>query len=175
LPNNKYNRTEAVSYALKYALKPNPKYPYYKGDDCTNFISQCLQAGGCKNHFHTTHPWWCIDDKTSICWSVAASLYWYIKVCTEEKKFGIRAVTKSIKGNYNYSKSIADIIELGDIIQYMNYNNRIQHSVIITDFTIKNSIKHPLISQHTHGAINIPWTREFKKTIFHHIIGINEY
>ena len=42
-----YDRNKAKAYALKYALKPNPNYPFYSGDgDCTNFTSQCLKAGG---------------------------------------------------------------------------------------------------------------------------------
>ena len=44
---NRYNRTEAVNYALKYAKERNPKYHDYtnEGGNCTNYISQCLYAG----------------------------------------------------------------------------------------------------------------------------------
>ena len=38
-----YNRTAAVDYARKWALKRNPAYYNFDsvGGDCTNFASQC--------------------------------------------------------------------------------------------------------------------------------------
>jgi len=168
-----YNRKAASEYAIKYGLSPNPQYVYYQGDDCTNFISQCLAAGGAKNHYHPTHPWWYQNGRTSICWAVAASLYWYIKVMTKENQLGIKAKTISIKGDGLYDSSIADLLEMGDIIQYRNNQDRIQHSVIISGFNVVNGIKEPLICQHTYEAINIPWRKNFKETIFHHIVSIS--
>jgi hypothetical protein len=51
LRNNNYNHREAVQYALRYGMNPNPSYRFmgvYQtvGGDCSNFISQCLRAGG---------------------------------------------------------------------------------------------------------------------------------
>ncbi|MBC7958222.1 MAG: amidase domain-containing protein [Vallitaleaceae bacterium] len=172
-PDSIYNRTAAVQYAKKYAMVPNPAYPYYHGDDCTNFVSQCLQAGGCKNNFNTTHPWWCLGNRTSICWSVAHSLYWYIAVSTKENRNGIKAKTYIIEGNDRYSPEIANILQLGDLIQYINSRDKIQHTAIITGFVQIDGMKQPLISQHTYEALNIPWAKAHKKTIFHHIIEIN--
>ncbi|WP_058484827.1 amidase domain-containing protein [Defluviitalea phaphyphila] len=168
-----YDRQKAVEYAIKYGLFPNTEYVYYQGNDCTNFISQCLRAGGAKNHYHPTHPWWYENGKSSICWAVANSLYWYIRVMSTENKFGIKAKTISIKGDYLYNPSISHLLEIGDIIQYRNNNNKIQHSAIISGFEIRKGIKEPLICQHTFEAINITWRKNFKETIFHHIIGIN--
>ena len=44
----KYNREAAIEYARKYALSKNPQYYFFGGigGDCTNFVSQCLHAGG---------------------------------------------------------------------------------------------------------------------------------
>jgi len=42
-----YDRKKAVEYALKYAEKRNPAYPNVQLN-CTNFVSQCLAAGGKK-------------------------------------------------------------------------------------------------------------------------------
>lgn len=168
-----YNRKGAVEYAIRYGKHPNPDYIYYHGDDCTNFISQCLQAGGAKNHYHPTHPWWYQNGKTSICWAVAASLYWYIRTMTKENRFGIKAKTVSIKGDGLYNLSVANLLEVGDVIQYRNNQNRIQHSTIITGFSNSGGIKEALVSQHTFEAVNIPWRKNFKETIFHHITSIN--
>ncbi len=172
-PDKIYNRSAAVGYAKKYGMVPNPKYPFYRGDDCTNFVSQCLQAGGCKNTFHRTHPWWCLGKKTSICWAVAHSLYWYILKGTKEGIPGIKAITTTIDSNDRYSAAIAAQLEVGDLIQYINQRDKIQHTAIITDFYQVDGLKHPLITQHTYEAVNIPWPKAHKSTIFHHIVEIN--
>lgn len=43
-----YNRDNAVNYARKWALGRNPVYLDFEelGGDCTNFVSQCVHAGG---------------------------------------------------------------------------------------------------------------------------------
>lgn len=61
--NNIYLREKAVAYATTYALTPNPQYRYLpivnnNGGDCTNFISQCLLAGGTPMKFNGEYPWW---------------------------------------------------------------------------------------------------------------------
>ena len=40
-----YNAAAAVSYARNYCKKYNKEYPSFNGD-CSNFVSQCLNAGG---------------------------------------------------------------------------------------------------------------------------------
>ncbi|WP_343029932.1 amidase domain-containing protein [Alkalibaculum sporogenes] len=166
-----YDKNSAVQYALKYALEPNNNYIYYQDNDCTNFISQCLRAGGAQNDFNTSHPWWYNNGKNSICWSVAHSLFWYIRVCTQENRFGIKANTYYLNDNNKYKQDIEGLIKLGDIIQYKNYQDRIQHSTIITGFD--NVDNEPLVSQHTFEGRNVSWRKNFKQVIFHHITSIN--
>lgn len=165
-----YDRKAAVQYALAYALNPNPSYIYFEGNDCSNFISQCLRAGGAKNDFNKTHPWWYYGGKASICWSVAASLYWYIRTRSVRNAFGIKAKTFYLTDYDSYSRKIQGKIMLGDLIQYRNTKGIIQHSAIITDFDRKGE---PLISQHTVNGKNLIWRKHFPEIIFHHITGIN--
>lgn len=165
-----YKYREAVSYALKYAINPNDKYVYFENDDCTNFVSQCLRAGGAKNHFHPTHPWWYVNNKASICWSVAESLYWYILVSSKEGKLGIKAVTTYLNGDNNFNNSIP--IQLGDIIQYRNNKGKVYHSAIVTNFVSTAKFKEPQISQHTYNKVNTTWRKNANQTIFHHITSI---
>ncbi|MGO5066394.1 methylase [Clostridium sporogenes] len=152
---NRYLRENAVAYATSYALSPNPKYKYLpivgnNGGDCTNFTSQCLLAGGAPMKFNKEYPWWynnnntinVMDDTWSICWSVAHSLYYYLKVNQERNSFGA-------KGLEIYNKNDLNI---GDLVFFKDNNRRIFHSAIITSF--KN--KEPLISQHTFNELNIP-------------------
>ena len=42
----KYNRKFAVNYARRWAYLRNNQYPWFIRGDCTNFVSQCLHAGG---------------------------------------------------------------------------------------------------------------------------------
>jgi hypothetical protein len=165
-----YDNAAAAAYALKYALAPNPAYVYFDGNDCTNFVSQALRAGGCENDYNDSHPWWYANREASVCWAVAHSLYWYIRTNTAENRFGIKADTYAIADNDQYPQKIAGRIVVGDIIQYRNFQDRIQHSAVITAF---DAAGEPLVSQHTYDAKNVSWRRNFKEVIFHHITRIN--
>lgn len=165
-----YDRDAAVQYALAYALNPNPSYVYFEGNDCTNFISQCLRAGGAKNDFNNTHPWWYNSGQTSICWAVAASLFWYIRTRSDRNLFGIKAQTFYINDYDTYASKIEGRVVLGDLIQYRNTKGIIQHSTIITAFDKKGE---PLVSQHTRNGKNLTWRKHFPQIIFHHITSIN--
>lgn len=65
--NRYFSNTAAVAYAQKYALNYNPEYRDFtdQGGDCTNFVSQCLHAGGLNlssawkpytNAWYSVHP-----------------------------------------------------------------------------------------------------------------------
>jgi hypothetical protein len=156
---NNYLRERAVNYALKYALSPNPEYIYFLehgdgGGDCSNFISQCLRAGGAPMDFGGPRPWWYNkgaggtgDDRWSVSWAVAHSLYWCLKVRNELKLPGLKG------------EEVIDInmLEMGDVIQYENYSGIVYHSGIVTSFGYEGGRKIPLISHHTYNAINVPY------------------
>lgn len=163
---NRYNRNDAVKYALSYALTPNPNFRYFAshgdgGGDCSNFISQCLLAGGANMDFSSQKPWWYkrgytrAQDKWSISWSVAHSLYWTLKSRNELKLPGLKAIE---------APDISSL-ELGDIIQYENKNGIIYHSGIVTDFTFDKGVKLPLISQHSFDAMNISYYKPAAKKV----------
>ncbi len=44
-PEDGYDAEAAIAYAMDYALSHNPEYPLFE-NNCTNFVSQCLVAGG---------------------------------------------------------------------------------------------------------------------------------
>jgi len=155
---NKYNRVEAVYYATKYAIKPNKEYKYFKsineeGGDCTNFVSQCLKAGGAPLDYNNARPWWydIKSGKASICWGVAHSLYWYLKINQSANR-------NTIKG-----LEVEDIskLEIGDLIFYENFNNIIFHSTIITSFMKADGYSQPLISQHTLEQLNVTYKKDY--------------
>jgi hypothetical protein len=53
-----YSATNAISYARSYALFPynTLNYPYFISGDCTNFVSQCVYAGGMSKSLPGTLP-----------------------------------------------------------------------------------------------------------------------
>ena len=48
-----YDRRAVVAYADAWALKVNPEYWSSPDNDCANFVSQCLAAGGLRPTFDT--------------------------------------------------------------------------------------------------------------------------
>ena len=55
-----YQREKAIAYAHEWAFKRNPAYVDFDplGGDCTNFISQCLHAGGAVMNFTKDIGWY---------------------------------------------------------------------------------------------------------------------
>ena len=75
-PTLAYNPTAAAQYADQWALSRNPAYRQYS-EDCTNFVSQALHAGGyaytgsSKTHYQS---WYYNSSENSFTWSVAPDL-----------------------------------------------------------------------------------------------------
>jgi hypothetical protein len=53
----RYDRRAAVAYADAWALKSNPAYWSSPDNDCANFVSQCLAAGGLRPTFDAGRAW----------------------------------------------------------------------------------------------------------------------
>lgn len=166
---NQYSRMNAVKYARAYALHPNPGFRYFPlinndtSGDCTNFISQCLLAGGAPMDFNSSHAWWynkantasTKDDTWSISWTVAHSFYWLLKTNEQSKASGIKGL------------EVHDIksLELGDLILYENDKGIIFHTAIITAF--RNS--QPLVSHHSFEALDLFYKSSWKANRIHFI------
>lgn len=92
---HKYNATSAAKYARRWGESRNPKFEDFRSADCTNFVSQCLLAGGkaktipddamkkyCKS---TTKYWYMIGPFGRYCniwyystaWSTVSHFYTY--------------------------------------------------------------------------------------------------
>lgn len=78
---SKYN---AVTYAENYALTHNSSWPYFSGANCTNYVSQCLKAGGIAmdtNHTDRSN-WYMVRNINNAWiwgypWTVAQDFYTY--------------------------------------------------------------------------------------------------
>lgn len=139
-----YDGEAAAEYAILWARGENPNYEHYS-KDCTNFVSQCIYAGGIDMNGSCTAPG--VYDTTSDWYSQvfytsnASGNYQY-------KEFGVTTSWIRVADLYTYlllnegktSSSchshslLIDNVEVGDIVQlYDETTFSTHHSIIITD------------------------------------------
>lgn len=76
-----YDRDKAISYAQQWAYSRNPSYYNFDtvGGDCTNFISQCLHAGGCVMNYTRDTGWYYKSPRDrAAAWSGVDYLYRFL-------------------------------------------------------------------------------------------------
>ncbi|ADQ40445.1 peptidase domain protein [Caldicellulosiruptor acetigenus I77R1B] len=166
--NINYNRAGARSYALKYAISPNPKYADFSnyGGDCTNFASQVLfEGGGLAQIASSTSG---IESDTN---------YWFYKTSTNRSTSWTGAEEfRRHWGNSNgfgkkrayqikilpvwyavekFKTEVYDFLKEGDIVQHVNaYSSTYgrdasYHSQIVHDKKYQNGIYDILYAQHS--------------------------
>jgi hypothetical protein len=156
-----YNRGAAVGYAYRYALKPNPAFRYFPlantGGDCSNFLSQCLSAGG----IPMNSQWWykkgnpstTNDDTWSQTWTIAHSLYWYLKSNAQSGAYGPKGFETTDKQS----------LQSGDFVYFEDNRGIMFHSAIITSI----SGTQILVAQHSYEALNIPYQNSWPASKIH--------
>ena len=140
-----YNRLKAVQYAERWWNDYNPAYKKFEVD-CTNYISQCLHAGGApmRGYPNRTQGWWMQSNNWSFSWSVANSMRWYLP----GSKFGLRA----------REETSADKLKLGDVICYdFQGDGRFDHTTIVTGHDANGM---PLVNAHTTNSRLRYWAYE---------------
>ena len=138
----RYNPSAAINYARNHAENPNRNdYPYFSNADCTNFVSQCVVAGGMGmngapkqvGHENTTDKWYCslfsewhgnyeyVDYGYSTSWSVAGDFYAYWH-------------NRSASSGAAYSSSdVLASTSAGSVVQLVSpQTGAIYHSIILT-------------------------------------------
>ncbi|MBK5461937.1 amidase domain-containing protein [Peribacillus sp. TH27] len=123
------NIADARAYAKKYYKNYNPSYPEYS-QDCTNFVSQILNAGGKSKVVSNSNAKLVSDNK-----------YWYIKSLPKGGKGRSASwtvvpdlyshLTRKQKGYSSTSKSsIISNAKAGDVIQFKRSDSkRYTHSM----------------------------------------------
>ncbi len=137
-----YDALAAVKYAERYWNDHHFAYPVF-ANDCTNFISQCLYAGGAKMHGESrTSGWWIRNGSWSYSWTTAHALYLYLK----HAKSGLRGVFVSDPRE----------LLLGDIICYdFEGDGRFNHTTIVVN---KNAEGEPFVNAHTTNSRQRFWS-----------------
>ncbi len=80
-----WDKQKAAAYAETYAINENKSWPYFS-NDCANFVSQCLKAGGVAMDTSRTNraDWWMAKNMNGAWiwgypWTVAQSMYDYFR------------------------------------------------------------------------------------------------
>ncbi|WLV25473.1 amidase domain-containing protein [Aciduricibacillus chroicocephali] len=142
-PEQPYNRLAAVQYAERWWNDFNPQYHRFHNDDCTNYISQCLFAGGAKmwGSPNRSRGWWYSGKSWSYSWAVAHSFRWYLSGTYQGLK------TKEVE-------SPQELVP-GDIICYdFQGNGKFDHNTIVVN---KDAEGMPLVNAHTNNSRNRYW------------------
>jgi hypothetical protein len=142
-----YNRLRAVQYADAYWDKPNAKFLEFEVN-CTNYISQCLFAGGAPMNYTGKREsgWWYKGregsrELWSYSWAVAHSL-----------EHQLRTARAGLRGQLVESPHE---LELGDVIIYdWDGDRRFQHSTIVTGFDAAGM---PLVNANTASSRHRYW------------------
>lgn len=140
-----YNRLKAVQYAEKWWNSYNPAYQKFEVD-CTNYISQCVHAGGApmRGYPNRNVGWWMQNKNWSFSWSVANAFPRYLETSTT----GLRA--KKVNS--------ATDLKLGDVICYdFEGDGRFNHTTIVTG---KDANGEPLVNAHTYNSRMRYWAYE---------------
>lgn len=135
----RYDRARARRYAETWWNGTNPRYEHFEAD-CTNFVSQCLFAGGAPMNYTGKREsgWWYQGrdgsrELWSYSWAVAHALHTLLS--TSKRGLGAERV------------NLPHQLSIGDVICYdWDGNGRFQHNAIVTDFDADGM---PLVNAHT--------------------------
>lgn len=140
-----YRRREAVQYAERWWNDYNPKYHQFI-NNCTNFISQCLRAGGAPmvGQPNRSKGWWYSGKNWSYSWAVANTFRWYLSGA----RSGLRGTEV---------QTAAELMP-GDVICYdFDGDGRWQHSTIVV---AKDEFGEPLVNAQTTNSRMRYWNYE---------------
>lgn len=152
--NSGYNRSNAAAYAKTYGNSHNEAYELLcsSGGDCTNFVSQCIFAGGLP--MLPNGAIWLVADKTNIQnWFYLAGLPgygddWVSHSFTSATAFNQHWGQTNMRAyqTIEYASSVQALEDIeflvwylkkGDVIQFKGSDGTFTHSMIIqSDITI---------------------------------------
>lgn len=133
-----YSASDAANYAVKWGEDQNSVYPNYNlsGGDCTNFVSQCIYAGGLAMNgssasvgtVDSTSKWYCIYIKSTLGVRKYAITTSWIRVSDFNTYLGslVSKSTKTTLSSLISSCSAGDVVQLADKTTGTPY-----HSIII--------------------------------------------
>lgn len=156
-----YNRRAAVRYALAWAFARNPRFYDFNdiGGDCTNFVSQCLYAGCRVMNYSELNGWYYINsDNRAPSWTGVTFLREFL-------------LTNRGPAVYGEEVPLSDI-RRGDVIQMVNSEGRLYHSVFVSAVLYPVTPESVFICAHSDDARNRRLsTYNYAEIVPIHIIG----
>ncbi|MFC7391592.1 amidase domain-containing protein [Scopulibacillus cellulosilyticus] len=141
----KYNRLKAVKYADQWWDSFNPEFQGFDVD-CTNYVSQCIFAGGApmKGKYNKSSGWWYEGKSWSYSWTVANAFRLYLNHVNNH--LGAVAVEKP------------EQLVPGDVICYdFQGDGKWDHTTFVTE---KDAYGMPLVNAHTTNSRHRYWSYE---------------
>lgn len=146
-----YDRAGAVAYADQWWNSYNPKYRYFSGNDCANYVSQSFYEGGkARMAYKTPYVWWydfkgtpsTSDDTWSYSWTGPHDQAYHLSRNLD---------VDEMRGTYVPS---ASELGLGDSIYYdFGGDGILDHSAIVVE--IRNGV--PYVNYHTNNTYHRHW------------------
>ena len=134
-----YLRTRAVEYARVWAFSRSPLFESYNGigGDCTNFVSQCVYAGGCVMNYTPDFGWYYISPtRRAPAWT-GVEFFYNFMISNE----GVGPFAE---------ETYPGGLELGDVVQLGRIDGDYYHTLIVTGYN-ENGY---LVSAHSNDAYN---------------------
>lgn len=149
-----------VEYARRWAFRRNPDFYSFDdiGGDCTNFVSQCIYAGGAVMNYTTDTGWYYISPyERAASWT---GVDYFYKFMTTNEGVGPFGEVVPIE-NAN----------IGDVIQISDYGVYHHTMLIVNKFG-----REIYIAAHTDDAFNRPLSSyDYDDLRCIHIIGAKKY
>jgi hypothetical protein len=143
----RYDRARVVQYAETWWSRPNPKYLEF-AVDCTNYVSQCLYAGGAPMHYTGKRGsgWWYAGKQGSTeLWSFSWAMAHNLQTFVSSSRRGLRGTVVSS----------AQQLQPGDMISYdWDGDGRFQHNTIVIGLDANGA---PLVNAHTYNSRGRYW------------------
>ncbi len=139
-----YDREKAVAYAHRWAYSRNPAYSDFSdmGGDCTNFVSQCLRAGGASMNYTPTFGWYYASlNNRAPAWTGVQPFYRFI-------------TTNDKTGPYGWPAELPQL-QIGDVMQ-LSFDNgaTFGHTALIVSVGESPTPDNVLVATHSEDADN---------------------
>lgn len=150
-----------IEYAKTWAYSRNPKYYDFEeiGGDCTNFVSQCIYAGGAKMNFTKDTGWYYIDlNNRAAAW-------------TSAEFFGKFFLNNKSIGPFGKEVDLNEI-QAGDVIQLGDLRGSFYHSL----FVVNANGSGVFVASHSFDSFNRPLNSyDYDNLRCIHILGSRAY
>lgn len=146
-----YAPARARRYASVFYASPNPAWKDHGGENCTDFVSQCLYAGGLRDDayngtYGNRRLWWADAKRSSPEWSAADRLYEYLTVVRGFQTHLIpgREYIATVRSNqanrppggwWSPSMGVGYVpwARQGDVVFYRHRGARVTHAALVVD------------------------------------------